>query len=77
MAIHNQSITVHDRDKVTLRFIVSDNESSLTSGKAWWGVGDAENDTGTLRFEKTTGAWNASSPSQPGGNPPSIVTGKL
>lgn len=75
MAIHNQNITVHDRDKVTLRFIVSDNEASIATGEAWWGVGDNESDTGTLRFEKTSGAWNSSSPAQTGGNPGNLSPG--
>ena len=82
MAVGNQTFTIFDRDKLTLRFIVSDNETSLTSGKAWWGVSEYTNggasNTGTLRFEKTTGAWNASSPGQddtPGNETPNITLG--
>lgn len=82
MAVPNQTFTIFDRDKLTLRFIVSDNETSLTSGKAWWGVSKnldgGPSNTGTLRFEKTTGAWNASSPAQddtPGNETPNIILG--
>jgi len=83
MASLQQNISIFDKDKVTIRFIVTDNETDLdqASARAWWGVGENAGDTGTLTFEKINSAWGGSNPSQdddpdsPPATSPNIVLG--
>ena len=64
-----QNITVFNKDEVTIRFNVTDAAGSIASGEAWWGVGTAASDTGTLFIEKSSGTWSN------GGQTATIPTG--
>lgn len=75
----NQNITIFDKDEITIRFNVTDAEAGLSSGLAWWGVGDSATDTGTLFIEKSSGTWNngGQSSTVPAGDSSEIQIGSV
>jgi len=60
MASTSQNFAIHNLDKFSVQFTITDAESTLINGseRGWWGVATAANsDSSGVKMQKSNGAW--------------------